>query len=212
MAHRAGNHLADLHAAVQAGAELVEADVRLYRRRLELRHLKSAGPIPIFWDRWEVAAPWYSRPVLGELLAAADEETELMLDLKGPRRRLGELVAAALQPYLGHRRVTVCARWPRLLEPFTGLPVRRVHSVGTRRQLARLLERAHGEPLDGVSIHAGLLDEGVVRQLRAVARTVMTWPVNTPERARELVAIGVQGLISDSVDAIAPALAADGRA
>ncbi len=212
MAHRAGNRLADLHAAVRAGAELVEADVRLYRGRLELRHLKSAGPIPIFWDRWQLAAPWRERPVLAELLAAAGEETELMLDLKGPRQRLGELVADALQPYLGCRRVTVCARWWRLLEPFAGLPVRRVHSVGSRRQLGRLLARRHDDRLDGVSIHERLLDERVVAELRAVADTVMTWPVNSPERARELLAIGVHGLISDSVDTIVPTLAVAGRA
>jgi glycerophosphoryl diester phosphodiesterase len=212
VAHRAGNHLADVHTAVLAGAELIEADVRLFRGRLELRHLKSAGPLPIFWDRWRLATPWHERPLLDELLQAVGEQTELMLDLKGPRRRLAELVIEALDPYLGHRKVTVCARWWRLLEPFTGLPVRRVHSVGTRRQLVRLLERAHGEPLDGVSIHAGLLDEGVVRQLRAVARTVMTWPVNTPERARELVAIGVDGLISDAVESIVPSLGAEANA
>jgi glycerophosphoryl diester phosphodiesterase len=45
--HRAGNRLHDLHAAERLKPTLVEADVRLYRGRLEVRYLKTAGPIPI---------------------------------------------------------------------------------------------------------------------------------------------------------------------
>ena len=212
VAHRAGNRLADLHAAEREGSLLVEADVRLYRGRLEVRHLKSAGPL-ILWDRWRLAAPWRHRLRLEELLTATSEDTGLMLDLKGPRRRLAELVVEALRPHLGRRPLTVCARWGRLLEPFEGLPVRRVHSVGARRQLDRLLARAGDRPrLDGVAVHARLLDEHVAVELRRVADLVITWPVNTPERARELLRLGVDGLISDAAAAIVPALTADASA
>ena len=212
MAHRAGNRLADLHAAERAGTTLVEADVRLYRNRLEVRHLKSAGPLPVLWDRWRLAPTWRHRLTLRALLEATGEHTELMLDLKGPRRRLAELAVDALRPYLGTRRVTVCARWWRLLEPFAELPVRRVHSVGTRRQLERIVRRAGDRRLDGVAVHARLLDERVVTELRRIADVVLTWPVNTPERAVEMLRLGVDGLISDAVDTITPTLATDGRA
>jgi glycerophosphoryl diester phosphodiesterase len=212
VAHRAGNRLADLHAAEQAGTTLVEADVRLYRGRLEVRHLKSAGPLPVLWDRWEIAPTWRDRLSLGSLLGATGEQTELMLDLKGPRRRLAELVVDTLRPYLDTRRVTVCARWWRLLEPFADLPVRCIHSVGTRRQLGRIVAHGGDRRLDGVAVHSRLLDEGVVAELRRVADVVMTWPVNTPERAGELLRLGVDGLISDAVDAITPTLVAETRA
>ncbi len=212
MAHRAGNRLVDLRAAEKAGTTLVEADVRLYRGRLEVRHLKSAGPLPVLWDRWQLAPTWRDRLSLGALLEATGEQTELMLDLKGPRRRLAELVVDTLRPYLDTRRVIVCARWWRLLEPFADLPVRRIHSVGTRRQLGRIVSRGGDHRLDGVAVHSRLLDEGVVAELRRVADVVMTWPVNTPERAGELLRLGVDGLISDAVDAIAPALVAETRA
>lgn len=194
VAHRAGNDLDRLREAETLGVALVEADVRLWRGRLEVRHLKTLGPVPILWDRWRLANPFAPRLRLHELLAGAREETELLLDLKGWNARLAELVLAALPR---ERRVTVCARSRRLLDPFVGRPGTRVfQSVGSRRQLRRLL-RADAPGLDGISIHERLLDERVVAELRGRAATVITWPVNSLRRAQELAGLGVHGLISD---------------
>ena len=116
------------------------------------------------------------------------------------------MVRRELETYLPRRRFTVCARsWP-LLDRFDGLPVRRVASVGSRRQLRALLERFRdgSRSLDGVSIHERLLDAGVLAELRSVAALVLTWPVNAPARALELVRMGVDGLISDDARGIAP--------
>jgi glycerophosphoryl diester phosphodiesterase len=120
-----------------------------------------------------------------------------MLDLKGRDERLATRVLAAIEPHLGRRRFTVCARHWSMLEAFAGQPVRRVHSVGNARQLRRLLSRYAGHRLDGVSIHERLLDAESVSSLRMIADVVMTWPVNRPERARELLRLGVHGLITD---------------
>jgi glycerophosphoryl diester phosphodiesterase len=205
VAHRAGNRLADLKAAEQLGAAQIEADVRLHRRKLEVRHLKTIGPLPILWDRWELAAPWHPRLQLHELFSATAPETELLLDLKGQRRELGKRVLDAIRPHLGKRDLTVCARNWRVLEPFAGYPVRCVHSVGSARQLRRLQSRFAGERLDGISIHERLLDRDSVVSLRAIADVIMTWPVNVPERARELLRLGVDGLITDDVAGLASA-------
>ena len=101
--------------------------------------------------------------------------------------------------------MTICARsWP-LLEPFRGVEgVRGVHSVGSARQLRRLRRRVADSRLDGISIHERLLDSRTVHELREFADVIMTWPVNTRERARELVACGVDGLISDQPDLVHP--------
>ncbi|MFO7571105.1 MAG: hypothetical protein R6W48_00695 [Gaiellaceae bacterium] len=187
--------------------DLVEADVRLFRRRPTIRHLKTVGPIPLYWDRWTLASPFSRYLGVTELLEHAAEETELMLDLKGPRRRLAELVRDELEPYLGRRSLTVCARSWHLLDVFEGLPVRRVASVGSARQLRAFAERFRERGIDGVSVHARLLDERVVADIRRVTELVLTWPVNAPDRARALVGIGVTGLISDHADHIAPILA-----
>jgi glycerophosphoryl diester phosphodiesterase len=213
VAHRAGNHLERLRAAEADGlAAVVEADVNLFRGRLEIRHLRTLGPLPLFWDRWELAPPWRPHLLLSELLAAAAPTTELMLDLKGRNPLLADRVIGALEPYLGRRRVTICARaWP-LLERFEGLPVRRVHSVGTARQLRALIRHATRSRIEGVSIHERLLDSAAVTELRRVAGVVMTWPVNDLARATELLGLGVDGLISDRPAAISAHAAPEARA
>ena len=57
VAHRAGNDLALLRRAEERGITHVEADLHLFRGRLEVRHLKTVGPLPILWDQWTLAAP-----------------------------------------------------------------------------------------------------------------------------------------------------------
>jgi glycerophosphoryl diester phosphodiesterase len=205
VAHRAGNRLDDLRAAENFPSALVEADVRRFGAKLEVRHLKTVGPLPIFWDRWQVVAPWRPRLQLHELLAATCDDTELMLDLKGRDERLATQVVRAIEPYLGRRRFTVCARRWSMLDMFARHPVRRVHSVGNARQLRRLLRRFADERIQGVSIHETLLDDESASALRAIADVVMTWPVNQPERARELLRLGVQGLITDDPTGISRA-------
>jgi len=205
VAHRAGNRLADLKGAEEIGVALVEADIRLFRSRLEVRHLKTIGPLPILWDRWQLAAPWRPRLELAHLLEATTPDTELLLDLKGRRIELAERVGDAIAPFLATRRFTVCARHWTLLAPFASLPVRRIHSVGSARQLRRLLNRGEDARLDGVSIHQKLLDGRSVAALRKVSDIIITWPVNHPERAHELLRLGVDGLITDDPRRLADA-------
>ena len=205
VAHRAGNRLSDLRAAERFSPTLVEADVRLYRGRLEVRHLKTAGPIPILWDRWRLQASWRPQLRLEELLAAIASETELMLDLKGPRKRLADLVLNEIEPYLPERRFTVCSRWWRLLEPFAGTPVRRVYSIGSSHQLRWAFRRFANQALEGVSIHERLADRETITALREIADVVMTWPVSEPARARSLLRLGIDGLITDDPAALAHA-------
>lgn len=197
IAHRAGNDLDTLRAAESWGVDLVEADVHLHRGRLEVRHLKTLGPIPILWDRWRLANPFAPRLMLHELLARAAPETELMLDLKGRRRALAEGVAVALGK-VPDRAITICARhWP-LLERFGDVPrARLVHSVGRGVQLRRLLRRYRaGCGLHGVSVHERLLDRDTVQALRARADLVMCWGVSEHPRAQELRDWGVNGIIA----------------
>ena len=126
IAHRGGNHLDALRDAERLGIPLIEADLRLFRGRIDVRHLKSIGPLPLFWDRWRLAAPWKRHLSLDELLQATGRQTELMLDLKGRNRSLAEQVARAIGPFLSERRFTICARAEALLEPFAHQPVRRL--------------------------------------------------------------------------------------
>lgn len=202
VAHRAGNDLDLLRRAERARARLVEADVHLFRGRLEVRHLKAAGPL--LWDRWYLAPPGTPRLRLDALLAAAGPGTVLMLDLKGVRRTLARRVASALGGRAGE--TVVCSRSWRLLEPFAGMPrVRVVHSVGSRRQLRALRRRFRGRRLGGVSIHRRLLDAPTVADLRTRAELIVSWPVATAEEARRLGGWGVDGVITEHYEALAAA-------
>ena len=206
VAHRAGNDLERLRAAEALHLPLVEADVHLFAGRLEVRHRKTVGPIPILWDRWELAPPWTPRMLLADLLSEAAPGTELMLDLKGHDRRLPDRVAAAIESSGARGRVTVCSQDWSLLEPFRHRPdVRVVHSVGNARQLERLRRRQQ-DGLAGISINRRLLDQAVVADLRRRAELVLSWPVESVGQARRLTGWGVRGLISQSFERLVPAL------
>jgi glycerophosphoryl diester phosphodiesterase len=197
LAHRSGNDLAALRSAEALGVDVVEADVHLFRGRLEVRHLKTVGPLRIYWDRWRLAGPGAVGLDLDALLDAARPTTELMLDLKGFDRRVAAAVLEALDRHPG-ARVTLCSRHWGHLTPFEGRPgVRLVRSVGNRPQLRAVLRHLSARPLDGVCIHRRLLTPGLVAELRGTVPFVMTWPVNTREAAVRLAGWGVNGLISD---------------
>lgn len=197
VAHRGGNDVVRVGAAEGLGIDVLEADLHLFRGRVEVRHLKTLGPIPILWDRWRLASPFAPRLLLPELLGVVAPRTALMLDLKGRDLRLSHQVLATLGA-AAPRRTIVCSRAWHLLAPFRGHPaVRVVHSVGSARQLRALLRRYPPASLAGISIHERLLDAGIVGELCRRAELVFSWPVNTLARARELASWGVGGMISD---------------
>ncbi len=200
IAHRFGNELHALRAAEQAGADLIELDVWLYRGRLEVRHSKTLGPAPVLWDRWSLTHGWAPRLHLAHVLEAAAPETHLMLDLKGTESRLPGAVLRALHRVAPERPVTVCSQSWQLLDAFRDVPgVRVAHSVGNPRQLAKVFARLTWHDQHAISIHRRLLSPPLVRALRTVAPLVMSWPVNTAATLAELRAWGINGMISDNL-------------
>ena len=200
IAHRAGNDPARLRAAEGAGADVIEADLHLRRGRLELRHLKTAGPLPLYWDRWALAPPWRRFDSLDDLLAVARPETVLMLDIKGSDRAAARLVTRTLDRAARPARVFVSAReWPLLdqIDPALG---QRIASAATPRQLERLIEHAAKRSLDGAAVHLRLLERARLRALRACVPLLMSWPVNHGREAARATALGVVGLISDDLE------------
>ncbi len=200
IAHRAGNHLDSLRLAEEAGVDLVEADIWFYRKRLEVRHLKTLGPLPLLWDRWELRSAAGPRLLLPDLLHAAGPTTTLMLDLKGHERQLARAVADVCDQSLPGRPLVVCARhWP-LLDAFAGHSlVTAVHSIGNGRQLAAVLPRLTEHDHPAVSVHERLLTPAAVAAVKERGARIITWPINTVARVKELTALGVDGLISDDL-------------
>ncbi len=197
VAHRAANLPGDIPPAVAAGADVVEGDVHLFRRRLEVRHGKTLGPFPRLWEKWHLLDRDAPRPPLEVVLAAVPAGTGLLLDLKGPDPRLVAAVLRALAAAPPVGGVRVCGRWWASLERLRGAPgVRTMHSAGSRVQLRLLLRRRPGA-LEGASVRRDLLAPGVVAALRERADEVWTWPVPDRAAAEELAAWGVTGFITD---------------
>lgn len=198
VAHRAGNDLVRLRAALDAGADLVEADVHLYRGHLEIRHTKTMGPLPWLWDRWYVVSARAPRLHLEQLAAAMPADRRLMLDLKGWHPWLGARVAAAMERAAPGRPYVVCSRHWQMLDAFAGLDhVETVHSVRSRTELARLPRRLAHQRSWGVAVHRDVLARMDVPALLTSVDQLLTWPVNTRAAYDEVVAAGATGVISD---------------
>jgi glycerophosphoryl diester phosphodiesterase len=206
IAHRAGNSLAGLQAANLLGADVIECDVHAHRGRLEVRHLKTAGPLPFLWDRWELASASTPRLGLGELLDADRRGTRFMLDLKGRRASTGRAVAELLHDRVPDRDVLACGRfWPNVDAVAELDFVRPVLSARNRAELAALRRRLRaGGPSTpyGVSVHASLLDEPVVRRLRDHVEVVMTWPIDDLPTLDRVVGLGANGVITNEPDVL----------
>lgn len=209
VAHRAGNDLDTVRAAVAAGADVIEADVHRYRGRLEVRHSKSLGPFPYLWDSGEpLTSTRVPQLQLASLLAALPPGARLMLDLKGPGA-VGRHAARTVLEQLPDRPVLVCSRWWPGVEAFTGLPgAQPVLTARNRVELQRLRRRVRGTRAPyGVSLHRSLLEPTVVAELRDRVALVLTWGVEDEVSLEQVLARGVTGVISSS-----PAVLAQVRA
>jgi glycerophosphoryl diester phosphodiesterase len=209
IAHRAGNSLAGLHGAAALGVDVIECDVHEFRGRLEVRHLKTAGPLPFLWDRWELASASAPRLGLRELLDADRHGTTFMLDLKTRNTDAARSVARLLHELGNDRQVLVCGRYWPSVDVLAGLPfVRPVLSARNRVELGRLRQRlGTGDRVHGASVHRSLLDTALVEDLLRHVDVVMTWPVNDRAALDAVLALGVNGVISDDHDVLAALVA-----
>ena len=207
VAHRAGNDLTALRAAVELGVDVLEADVHVRAGRLEVRHSKHLRPLPVLWDRGpaglELRRTSAPQLELDALLAALDGTTAVMLDLKGPGR-VGARVAEVVHAAAPRAPVLVCSRWWPGLDAFAGLPgVRPVLTARTPLELRGLHRRlAGGRGPYGVSLHRTLLTPAVVADLRDRVEVVMTWGVNDLSLLAHAVDLGVNGIISDEAEVL----------
>jgi glycerophosphoryl diester phosphodiesterase len=199
IAHRSGNTVAGLRQALDAGVDLVEADVHAYRGLLEVRHHKNLGPAHL-WDKWEIVPrTTFARIELVELLEEVGNDPRLMIDLKGVRRGLAPAIADALRASAPGGAFTVCTKHWWMLDAF-GPPVRQVLSASNQMSLGRLQRRLAKKPEYGVSIRLGLLNPARVSELKARAKVLMTWPVDSPAALAHARDLGVDGVISKNLD------------
>lgn len=201
IAHRAGNSIELARRAAESGVDVVEADLWLHGGRLEVRHSKTIGPLPLRWDRWWIKL--FPPPCLDleSLLRDLDPETTIMLDLKGRNSDLpGKLLEVCRRVRPG-RQILVCSQTWSMLEQLRHEPdVAAIYSIGNRRQLARSWKILEREGYEAVSIHSDLLTPETTRQLLARVPAIITWPINDHVRLERVRRLGVTGIISDSLE------------
>lgn len=199
VAHRHGERPALVSAALEASADLVEADVHLRDGVVEVRHADSVGALLV--DGWRVRRRPAVPLTLEALATAVGDAAGLLVDLKGTDPRLGPAVAAAMRRAAPGRPYVVCARRWGALHAFAGDAQARVApSVGTRRELA-LLRRE----LDRAQPWGLCVEHRLVARLPALppAVALLAWTVGEPTRLPALAAAGVRGIVSDDLALLA---------
>jgi hypothetical protein len=194
IAHRAGNEPGLIGPAIGV-ADAVELDVHQFRGRLEVRHAKVIWPVRRYWEQWHwVPDPgWHE---LREIDAAAPPGVHLWVDLKGFSSRFTRRVLAEV----GNRRPLTmsCRSWWALRPAERQSGVRTLRSVGSARQ-RWLVQRMGVGGCDGVVMHERLSSVGHVTALKHRYRTVIVWGIDDLDRARAVIAHGVDGIIADDV-------------
>ncbi len=203
IAHRAGNDPRLIAGAIAAGADLIEADVWRYRSRLEIRHVKTMGPVPLLWDRWELHPGWRPRFQLAALLGHIPVDQRLFLDFKGKNLDLGPEIVTTIRNLQPERRIIVCGRtWSQLdrLADEPGVCV--FYSVGSDEELAGIWERIRPMPHPAVSINRRYLTPDLMRRFKESGTTVVSWAINTLDDAKRFHEMGVDGFTSDNQELI----------
>jgi hypothetical protein len=193
--HRGGNRPGAVPA--DASADMIEADVHLFRGRLEVRHEKVLWPSTRLWDRWYVLPRLTPRRTLDDLLGS-DATGPLLLDLKGVSPKLARAVVRAIDD---RRPVTIASKSWWLLMPFRSVAgVRTFRSVGNRFELAVLRHLPTRCRPDGIVAHHRLLTATTVGELHHRAPAVWAWGARDRAEADRLGSWGVDGLIVDDLE------------
>lgn len=199
IAHRAGNE-PHLIAPALAVADMIELDVHLFRGRLEVRHAKVLWPFAVFWERWELL-PDLPRPALATILETAPDDAHLWFDLKGFTSRLPRRLLRQVGDR--HTFTTSCRSWWALRSARRIPGVRTFRSVANRRHLWLVQHVRFAPQDDGIVMHQRLATTDVIERLHRLTPNVVVWAVEELDRALELHAMGVSGIIADDLELLA---------
>jgi glycerophosphoryl diester phosphodiesterase len=223
IAHAYGNRRDRIEAAATADIDFLEADLWYRAGELWVRHERRLGFLPLLCDRrpqgvdsvgpcaLTVFPRYYVRldvnPLrLRELLERTQGRRGLLLDLKGGYRGDGarayaQTLARILLQVQGQQQVMVCGQievLDRVRQAAPHLDVR--YSIEKRRHWQALLRRLDaGGHLRGVCMSREFLNDEIIRFLEDKGLKVFCWTVDDPAEARRLLALGVDGIISNSI-------------
>lgn len=195
-----------VRAALSAGADGVEIDVRLGSSGLVVSHDHPDGPVPAAADILDAASG--GRVVCEVKNVAGDPDFDA--PRSGAARALVALLAARDVDRRGDDVVVSSFDWFSLdaVRELEGPPTAFLTPFGMsmRAGVAHAREHGHAE----VHPHWSAVTRRGVASAHDAGLRVVTWTVTTVVAARRLVRLGVDGLICDDPAAIVSALRPDG--
>jgi glycerophosphoryl diester phosphodiesterase len=204
---RPENTLAGFDAALDAGVDGIELDVHATRDGLVVVHHDAELPATassalagrriadLSWadlagHRVEGAEPV---PLLDDVLRAAAGRATVYVEIKGARieRQVVECLHRTVCATAVHSFDHRASARTRALRPET--------SVGVLSSSYLVDTVAAMRAADAATLwqHWSMIDAALVQAVHAAGGTVIAWTVNDPSVARELAALGVDGLCSD---------------
>jgi glycerophosphoryl diester phosphodiesterase len=201
------NTLASFEAALRAGADGIELDVHATRDGAVVVHhdpgLRGGRAInEIDLASFHTARDDRGIPTLAEVLELVADRAELFVEIKGAH--IEEAVVLALSGYRGRAA----------MHSFDHETIGRVAAMRTGHRLGLLIEDPVAD-VEALLSRYGALDlwpqeslvtDALVEAAHRAGARVLPWTVNGPARMRELAAMGVDGLCTDDVSAMAAAL------
>jgi glycerophosphoryl diester phosphodiesterase len=197
----AENTLASFDQALADGCDGFEFDVRL-----------TADGIPVVChdpqtDGIEIARASAEQlsalPQLQDVLARYQDRAFLDIELKVPG--LEKIAVALLQKHSPHRGFVVSSFLPEVLYAVRaedpGIPLGLICETEAELQLWKKLS------IEYVIPHYRLVDEVLLRQLRAARRKILVWTVNDPAEMQRFAKSGIDGIISDNTSLLFQTLA-----
>lgn len=203
IAHGGGNTVSSVHDYLAEGADFLEVDLWLRGGYFEARHERRVRWLPVLFEKWYLRRVPRGRYGLDELLSeTVDHGAGIFLDLKNG----GEQAAALLRRVLARgelpRRVVASSQqWRALRAIRETLPeVDAFYSIDVRAKLDLFLSVNDRDARPaGISCRHSLLTKSIVDRLHRRGLLVVAWTVDDIDRARELVAWGVDGLTTHKV-------------
>jgi len=229
MAHRGAsayapeNTLAAMRAALEKEADYAELDVRMTRDGLlVLMHDNSlqrcTGQLGMVWDiRSEIldnleAGAWFREDFSGEPVPLLDEVIDLVrgrmklnIEVKTSRWQLHsiEVMTQRVIELLREKRFTEEA----IVTSFDRRVVEEIEYFAPEICTGLIFEKSYPEnvfsgPWDALSVFHETVDEEFMRKTREGGKKIYVWTVNEEDAVRKMLALGVDGIISDKPDLV----------
>ena len=227
IAHAYGNRHDELQRALAAPIDMIEADVWFRGAKVWVRHERRLGPIPLLMDSRMRAHPpgplalpiwpgYFVRPDINpldlpELLETARGKRSLLLDVKGSYDEAGDAALAAtlsrqVSEHGVQEEVAVCGQnWSvlnRLREVAPHVQVRySIEGPDQWQEFLRMTAREEGARR--ICIEHRFVSEDKARFLDQNGIDVHCWTVDDRAEAERLLAVGVDGIISNDLALLA---------